>query len=39
MRWLAELSDDAAQQLARFPRNARDRIARAIDEFEGKDDS
>ena len=39
MRWLAELSDDAAQQLARFPRNVRDRIERAIDEFEGKDDS
>lgn len=39
MRWLAELSGDAAEQLARFPRNVRDRLARAIDEFEEKDDS
>ena len=39
MRWLAEVSDDAQQQLARFPRNVRDRISRAIDEFEAKDDS
>jgi mRNA-degrading endonuclease RelE of RelBE toxin-antitoxin system len=39
MRWFAELSDAAAQQLARFPRSVRDRIERAIDEFEEKDDS
>jgi mRNA-degrading endonuclease RelE of RelBE toxin-antitoxin system len=34
MRWSAELSDEAQKQLARFPRNVRDRIERAIDEFE-----
>jgi mRNA-degrading endonuclease RelE of RelBE toxin-antitoxin system len=39
MRWSAELSDEAQKQLARFPRNVRDRIERAIDEFETKDDS
>jgi mRNA-degrading endonuclease RelE of RelBE toxin-antitoxin system len=39
MRWLAEVSDGAQEQLARFPRNVRDRIARAIDEFEEKDDT
>jgi mRNA-degrading endonuclease RelE of RelBE toxin-antitoxin system len=39
MRWRAELSDDAQEQLERFPRNVRDRIARAIDEFEATDDS
>ncbi len=39
MRWSAELSDQAQEQLARFPRNIRDRIERALDEFEQKDDS
>jgi mRNA-degrading endonuclease RelE of RelBE toxin-antitoxin system len=39
MRWSAELSDEAQKQLSRFPRNVRDRIERAIDEFEEKDDS
>jgi mRNA-degrading endonuclease RelE of RelBE toxin-antitoxin system len=39
MRWSAELSDEAQKQLTRFPRNVRDRIERAIDEFETKDDS
>jgi mRNA-degrading endonuclease RelE of RelBE toxin-antitoxin system len=39
MRWSAELSDEAQKQLARFPRNIRDRIERALDEFEKKDDS
>lgn len=39
MRWRAELSDEAQSQLARFPRDVRDRISRAIDEFEAKDDS
>ena len=36
MRWSAELSDEAQKQLARFPRNIRDRIERALDEFEMK---
>jgi len=39
MRWRVEISDDAEKQLARFPRNIRDRIERAIDEFEEKEDS
>jgi mRNA-degrading endonuclease RelE of RelBE toxin-antitoxin system len=39
MRWRAELSDEAEQQLSKFPRNIRDRLERAIDEFEGRDDS
>jgi mRNA-degrading endonuclease RelE of RelBE toxin-antitoxin system len=39
MRWLVEISGNAEEQLAQFPRNARDRISRAIDEFEAKDDS
>jgi mRNA-degrading endonuclease RelE of RelBE toxin-antitoxin system len=39
MRWSAELSDAAQKQLTRFPRNVRDRIERAIDEFEQTDDS
>jgi mRNA-degrading endonuclease RelE of RelBE toxin-antitoxin system len=39
MRWSAELSDEAQKQLTRFPRSVRDRIERAIDEFEKKDDS
>lgn len=39
MRWSAELSHEAQRQLGRFPRNVRDRIELAIDEFEKKDDS
>ena len=39
MRWRAELSDEAQDELDRFPRNVRDRISRAIDEFESIDDS
>ena len=39
MRWRVELSDQAQEQLTRFPRNVRDRISCAIDEFEAKDDS
>jgi mRNA-degrading endonuclease RelE of RelBE toxin-antitoxin system len=39
MRWRAELSDEAQEQLERLPRNVRDRISRAIDEFEATDDS
>ena len=39
MRWRAERSQEAQDQLARFPRNVWDRMRRAIDEFEEKDDS
>ena len=39
MRWSAELSGEAQKQLARLPHTVRDRIKRAIDEFEEKDDS
>jgi mRNA-degrading endonuclease RelE of RelBE toxin-antitoxin system len=39
MRWRAELSDDSEKQLSKFPRNIRDRLEHAIDEFEKKDDS
>jgi mRNA-degrading endonuclease RelE of RelBE toxin-antitoxin system len=39
VRWRAELSDEAQEQLERCPRNVRDRISRAIDEFEAADNS
>jgi mRNA-degrading endonuclease RelE of RelBE toxin-antitoxin system len=39
MRFRVELSTEAQKQLARFPRDIRERIERAIDEFEAKDDS
>ena len=39
MRFRVELSRDAQKQLSRFPRDIRERIERAIDEFEEKDDS
>ena len=39
MRWLAELSSEAQKKLARLSPNVRQRIVRAIDEFEEKDDS
>jgi mRNA-degrading endonuclease RelE of RelBE toxin-antitoxin system len=39
MRFRVELSKEAQKQLAGFPRDVRDRIERAIDEFEAKDDS
>jgi mRNA-degrading endonuclease RelE of RelBE toxin-antitoxin system len=39
MRWRAELSKEAQEQIARFPRNVRVRLSRAINEFEEKDDS
>jgi mRNA-degrading endonuclease RelE of RelBE toxin-antitoxin system len=39
MRFRVEISRDAQKQLARFPRDIRERIERAIDEFEEKDDS
>ena len=39
MRWHADLSREAQKQLARLSPDIRERIARAIDEFEDKDDS
>ena len=39
MRYRVEVSDEAKKQLSKFPRKVRDRILRAIDEFEKKDDS
>jgi mRNA-degrading endonuclease RelE of RelBE toxin-antitoxin system len=39
VRYRVELSTEAQKQLARFPRDVRERIERAIDEFEEKDDS
>jgi mRNA-degrading endonuclease RelE of RelBE toxin-antitoxin system len=39
MRFRAELSTDAQKQLSRLPRDVRNRIEHAIDEFEDRDDS
>ena len=39
MRWSVDLSRDAQHQLSQLPRNVRDRIVRAIDELEERDDS
>ena len=39
MRFRVELSNEAQKQLARFPRQVRDRIERVIDEFEAKDEA
>jgi len=39
MRWRVELSDEAQKQLARLPRDVRDRMEKAIDEFEEKDEA
>jgi mRNA-degrading endonuclease RelE of RelBE toxin-antitoxin system len=39
MRYRVELSSEAQKQLSRFPRDVRERLERAIDEFEAKDDS
>ena len=39
MRWRVDLSSDAEKQLLGFPREVRERIGRAIDEFEQKDES
>jgi len=39
MTWRADLSHEAQKQLARLSPDVRDRITRAIDEFEEKDDS
>ena len=37
MRYRAEVSKGAEQQLAKFPQKVRDRLERAIDELEEKD--
>lgn len=39
MRYRVEVSDEAEKQRSRFPRNVRDRIEHAVNEFEEKDDS
>lgn len=39
MRYRVELATDAQKQLFKFPRDVRERIEHAIDEFEAKDDS
>ena len=39
MTWRADLSREAQKQLARLSPDVRERITRAIDEFEEKDDS
>jgi mRNA-degrading endonuclease RelE of RelBE toxin-antitoxin system len=39
MRFRVEVSREAQRQLSEFPRNVRERIGRAIDELEVKDDT
>ena len=39
MRWRVELSKESQKQLSDFPRDVGDRLERAIDEFEEKDES
>jgi mRNA-degrading endonuclease RelE of RelBE toxin-antitoxin system len=39
MRWRVELSREAQKQLLKFPRDIQERLERAIDEFEEKDES
>jgi mRNA-degrading endonuclease RelE of RelBE toxin-antitoxin system len=39
MRYRAEFSKQAEEQLSEFPRHVRNRLERAIDELEEKDDS
>ena len=39
MRFRVEISQEAQKQLSRFPRDVRERMEHAIDEFEAKDDS
>ena len=39
MIWSAELCNEAQEQLKRLPRKVRDRMERAIDEFEEKDET
>jgi mRNA-degrading endonuclease RelE of RelBE toxin-antitoxin system len=39
MRFRVELSNEAQKQIARFPRDVRERIERSIDELEAKDEA
>lgn len=39
MRWRVDLSREAQKQFSRFPADLRERMKRAIDEFEQKDES
>ena len=39
MRYHVEVSDQAQEQLSRFPRDVQERMRHAIDEIEAKDDS
>lgn len=39
MSWRVELSEDAQDELLRLPRAPRERLQRAIDEFEQRDES
>ena len=39
MPWRVEVSNEAEKQLSKFPRNVRERLKRAIDEFEKKDET
>ncbi len=39
MRWRVELSKESQKQLSDFPRDVRNRLQGAIDEFEQKDES
>jgi mRNA-degrading endonuclease RelE of RelBE toxin-antitoxin system len=39
MRFRVELSNEAQKQLVRLPRDVRERLERAIDEFEIKDEA
>lgn len=39
MRYRVEVSDKAQEQISRFPRDVQERMERAIDELETRDDS
>jgi mRNA-degrading endonuclease RelE of RelBE toxin-antitoxin system len=39
MRYRFEFSTESQKQLSRFPRDVQERLARAIDDLESKDDS
>ena len=39
MRYRFEFSTESQKQLSRFPRDVQERVARAIDDLESKDDS
>jgi mRNA-degrading endonuclease RelE of RelBE toxin-antitoxin system len=39
MRYRFELSTESQRQLSRFPREVQERLARAIDDLESRDDS